>query len=97
MAQLAPRRDLHEWIEDYLDYLIREWESIPELAAEWDEWDRESRLTFIFNWGVPADRLHQLKQWAEQGALAPNQRERYDRLLTLVAEHRSTLERLLEG
>jgi hypothetical protein len=96
VAQVAQDPQLRGRIEHYLEYLTNQWAGIPELAAEWDEWDRESRLTFMFNWGVPADRLHQLKQWAEQDVLTPEQRERYDRLLELVTEHRPTLDRLLE-
>jgi hypothetical protein len=42
-----------EWIDDHLDYLTRTWESLPELAAEWDTWDEESQLTWVVNWGYP--------------------------------------------
>jgi hypothetical protein len=95
MAQVRTPAELHAWIEDYLNYLIAEWEDIPSLAAEWDDWDHDSQLTFIVNWGVPADRLHQLRGWAEQGLLTPGQRVRYARLEELVAQHQPTLERLL--
>jgi hypothetical protein len=95
MAQVVQDARLRASIEHYLDYLINQWEGIPELAAEWDEWDEESRLTFIFNWGVPADRLAQLHEWAQQGLLTPAQRARYEQLLKLVDAHRATLERLL--
>jgi hypothetical protein len=95
MAQVRTPAELQAWIEDYLNYLIAEWEDIPALAAEWDEWDDSSRLTFVVNWGVPADRLHQLQGWAEQGLLRPEQRARYERLQELVAQHQPTLERLL--
>ena len=96
MAQVVPDAERGAWIDDYLEYLIREWESIPGLAAEWDEWDDLSQLTFVVNWGVPADRLAQLHQWAEQGLLTPAQRQRYEQLLQLVAQHRPTLEELLK-
>ena len=97
MAQVAQRAKLREWIEDYLDYLFREWESIPALAAEWEEWDENSKLTFVIDWGVPEDRLGQLRQWAEKDLLTPAQRARYEELLWLVAQHRPVLERLLHG
>ena len=41
------------------------------------------------------DRLHQLRQWAEQNLLTEAQQARYEELLALVAHHRPTLERLL--
>ena len=68
---------------------------MPLQAQEWDDWDDLSRLTFVVNWPVADDQLHMLNQWAEQGLLTPAQRERYEQLRQLVAEHRPTLERLL--
>ena len=95
MAQVAQDPQLRSRIEHYLDYLTNQWEGIPELAAEWEDWDQDSRLTFVLNWGVPADRLHQLQGWAAQGLLTPGQHARYDGLLQLVERNRPTLERLL--
>ena len=95
MAQVAQDPGLRDRIDDYISYLTRKWEAMPELAGEWDEWDELSRLTFACDWGVPADRLHQLERWAEQGLLTAPQRARFDQLLRLVAQHGSVLERLL--
>ena len=95
MAQVAQDPRLRGRIEHYLEYLSSQWEGVPELAAEWDEWDQDSRLTFILNWGVPADRLHCLTQWAAAGLLTPDQSDRYDRLMRLVEQHGPTLRRLL--
>jgi len=88
--------ELRARIDHYLHYLLREWEGIPALAAEWGDWDEDSRLVFDVNWGVPADRLYQLQRRAEQGLLAPEQRARYDELLQLVERHRPLLEELLK-
>src|SRR5688572_15821641 len=96
MAQVAQSRQLHEWIDDYLDYLSSEWAGLPDLAAEWDEWDELSKLDFVIEWGVPADRLHQLHQWAEQDLLTPEQRARYDQLMALVAKYQPILDELLK-
>jgi hypothetical protein len=46
---------------------------------------------------VPADRLAQLRGWAEQGLPTPAQRQRYDDLLRLVARNPDTLTYLLES
>jgi hypothetical protein len=97
MAKLDADAQLGAWIEDYLEYLWGEWEQLPAMAAEWDEWDHESRLTFVEDWGVPSDRLAQLRGWADEGLLTPAQRERYDRLLQLVAQNDETLTHLLES
>ena len=97
MAHLAR---LHEprpgEIDDYLAYLVREWQSIPELAAEWDEWENHEQFDFVIEWPIREDRLHMLRTWAEQGKMTPAQCARYEELLKLVDEHRPTLTRLLE-
>jgi hypothetical protein len=95
MAQVAQDSRLREWIEDFLDYVHKRWNMIPELAAEWDEWDEDSRTDFALDWPICEDRLQQLQGWAEQGLMTPTQRARYDELLKLVAANRPTLERLL--
>jgi hypothetical protein len=97
MAQVVPDAELRARIDRYLAYLFDQWEQLPEMAAEWDEWDHDSRLTFALNWGVPADRLAQLRGWAADGLLTPAQRERYDALLALVEINRETLTYLLES
>ena len=95
MAQGPRDRQLHEWIDDYLTYLVDVWAGLPGLAGEWDDWDESSRLTFVVDWGVPSDRFHQLQQWAEQGHLSAAQRARYDHLLQLMEEYGPLLARLL--
>jgi hypothetical protein len=95
MAQLTQDAALAAWIDDYLDYLIREWKGIPLLEQEWDEWDEHSKLVFVLDWGVPSDRLSQLRVWADQGLLSSDQRRRYDELRQLVAQHGPWIERIL--
>jgi hypothetical protein len=84
-------------IDQYLDYLVRQWEGIPALADEWDEWDEHSRLIFALDWPICEDRLGQLEAWVGQGLLTPTQQARYDLLLTLIVQHRPTLEQLLDN
>ena len=96
MAQVVQDAQLQSRIEHFIVYLLAKWASIPALAAEWAEWDEDSKLSFVHDWGVPEDRLYQLQQWAAQGALTPAQRSRYAELTELVARHRPTLEWLLE-
>ncbi|HET8628712.1 MAG TPA: hypothetical protein VFL91_14925 [Thermomicrobiales bacterium] len=97
MAQVAQNPQLRARIEHALASLHREWQSIPELAAEWDEWDEHSRFVFALDWPICEDSLHQLREWAEQDALTPEQRAQYDELLELVARNRPVLARLLDA
>jgi len=95
MAQVTRDVQLDERIDDYLTYLVKRWQGIPRLAAEWDDWDEDSRLVFDLNWAVAEDRLVQLQGWEEQGQLTAEQRARLRDLKVLVAEYRPVLVRML--
>ena len=95
MAQVARDAELRATIEHYLRYLTATWESVPLEAQEWHDWDEDSRLVYELNWAVPEDRLHNLRQWANQGLLTSKERARYDHLLRLVERHRPLLDELL--
>ena len=95
MAQVRRTSDLGEWVESYLTYLLREWEAVPEVAAEWDDWEEHERLDFVLEWPIREDRWLELKRWASQGQLTPVQCARYDALSALIARHRPIIDRLL--
>lgn len=95
MAQVTHIRTAQERIDPYLDYLFREWNSVPGLAGEWEAWEELDRLDFVLEWPIREDRLGQLEQWAAEGLLTPAQRARYDELLRLVERNRPILNDLL--
>jgi hypothetical protein len=95
VAQVTPQADQATRIDRYLDYLVGEWEDIPQVSDEWGEWEDHDRLDFVVEWPIREDRLHQLREWAAQGLLTPEQQARYDELLQLIACHRPLLDRLL--
>lgn len=95
MAQLTQDAAVAERIDCYIEYLIREWEGIPPLKEEWDEWDEHSKLVFVLDWGVPADRLAQLRTWAAQGLLNAGQQQGFAKIERLVVQHGPWLERIL--
>lgn len=95
MATVARKLDLQARVDRYLEYLVREWQSVPGVAQEWTDWSADEQLEFVLEWPIREDRLGQLRQYAEQGLLTPPQRERYEQLLELVAQHRPTVEALL--
>jgi len=97
VRQRQSREDVSARADDYLAYLTREWEALPALAAEWPGWQEEDRLDFCLEWPIREDRLAELTEWAEQGALSPQQESRYRRLLALIATYRPLLEELLGG
>jgi len=95
VAEPAPTPDIRERVEESLDYLIREWEGIPQLAAAWPTWDAATRDAFSQEWPSRDERLQELREYARAVVLTPAQREQYERLLHLVALHRPMLELLL--
>ena len=95
MAEPAPTSGIQEQVEESLDYLIREWQGIPQLAAAWPTWDAATRDAFSQEWPSRDERLQELREYARAVVLTPAQREQYERLLHLVAVHRPTLELLL--
>lgn len=82
-------------MDDYLVYLKGEWDAVPAIAAEWDEWEDHEQLDFAIEWPIREDRLHQLQQWTNEGLLTPAQRDRFEELLALVNTRRPLIERLL--
>jgi hypothetical protein len=95
MACVAVDAEVAARIDRYLAYLVNEWEGVPLLAEEWDEWDEHSQLSFVIDWPIREDRLHMLQRWAAQGLLSSEQMIRFEALLRLVEEHRPTLERMI--
>lgn len=95
MADVVPWQQLETRVDEYLSYLTRKWSALPDSAAEWESWDEGSQLAFVIEWGVPADRLAQLRGWEAAGQLTPVQRDRYTSLLKLVEQYQSILDRLL--
>jgi hypothetical protein len=75
--------------------LENEWAGIPELAAEWPEWDAHSRFSFAIDWPICEDILGRLLDREERGVLNPARQARLASLKALIAQHRPTLERLL--
>ncbi len=72
-----------------------EWADIPDLGAEWPEWDEHSRFSFAMDWPIREDRLARLLTEERRGTLSPAQQARLDAGKALIAKHRPILERLL--
>ena len=95
MASLAQQVDLAPRIEHALDYLLREWEAIPEVVSTWKTWDELDRLDFVIEWPIREMQLKQLRQWQDEGQLSSHQRQRFAELERLIQEHRAAVDRLL--
>ena len=97
MAQVVRGVDLIRFVEHDLDRLLRHWRSVPELAAEWPEWDEFSRVDFIIEWPIEREALIRVKQAAKDGLLNERQQRDWQELQALIETHRATMEWMLEG
>ena len=95
MAQVVEKQNVGAWIDDYLQYLLREWSMLPWVFSEWNDWEEHERLNFVLEWPIRDDRLLQLRRWQERGLLEPEQERQFAQLLGLIELHRSHLDRLL--
>lgn len=94
MAQVAQDSQLQAKIERLLEYSLREWGAVPDYVAEFDTWDWSQQVAFVHEWSIREDALSYLTSCAEQGLMTGSQRNRYKRLLSLVAQHRPRIEKL---
>ena len=95
MAEVAP--DVTTDVDWLLDYLIGEWEDIPNVAREWPTWTKTDRIHALIDWPVVESNLRALDDYAIQGILTPAQEARYTRLRALVTTYRPVLRRLMDG
>lgn len=96
MAAEVDRWSLSDRIDACLARVAAAWAGVPVDAAEWDEWDWESRLVYRFGWTGPQDDWDALERWAADGLLTPEQRCRFEEIKPLMEAHGAILARLLD-
>jgi hypothetical protein len=97
MAQVIRPPRLKQLIKNDLKNLLAFWRTVPELAAEWPEWDDYSRLDFRVEWSIDRERLWRARDAAAAGLLDEQQQRDWQELQQLVETHRATVEWMLEG
>ena len=95
MAQVVWMRPPKRHVQKDLEYLLRFWRGVPELAEEWPEWDEHSRLNIIHDWPIKRGALSRLKKAAKAGVLDERQQPDWQELLQLIEAHRDTVEQML--
>lgn len=94
MAQVTRAPTMQQRVDASLAFSLVEWRSVPDLVAEWREWEPVDQLTFRHEWAIREDHLDLLARWRAQGHFSSEQQARYAELLRLVARHRSALDTL---
>lgn len=97
MAQAAPEHRPAWLVDNDLTNLLGFWRTVPELAAEWPEWDDYSREDFRIEWTIDRERLHRVTTAAKAGLLVERQQRDWQELQQLIETHRATVEWMLEG
>ena len=94
MAQITTNFTTLDRFERRLATAIGDWEQLPEMAAEWHEWDIDSRMDFLTDWPVVEGRTARLL--ALESSLAPDDDRavRLRALRALVERNRPILEEL---
>jgi hypothetical protein len=97
MAQVAWKYEPDRFIAHDIDRLLAFWRTVPEQAAEWPEWDEESRFDFWVEWPIDRERLSRVRDAAAAGLLDERQQQDWQELQQLIETHRATVEWMLEG
>ncbi len=95
MAQLTSVS--HRRVEELLARCEAAWRSLRRVEAEISRWDLLDRIDFVEEWPLEEQRLRELARYAEAGALAPHQSDRYAKLLLLIERNRPIIRRLQQN
>ena len=95
MARLY--ENLWQNIDWQLEIAEFEWQQLPEVEAEIDQWDWIDQIVFIEEWPLQEERLLFLERSAAQGLMSPEQLARYEALKRLVEQNRPIIRRLQES
>ena len=95
MAQVARLRRPASLIDRDLARLSGFWRAVPELEAEWPEWDEFSRLNVIHDWPIERETLQRVVDASAAGLLNERQQSQWLELSRLIETHRATVEQML--
>jgi hypothetical protein len=95
MAQVARVHRPARLIDKDLARLLGFWRAVPELEAEWPEWDENSRLNVIHDWPIERETLQRVVDASAAGLLNERQQCEWLELSRLIETYRDTVEQML--
>jgi hypothetical protein len=95
MAQMTRVPRPARLVDKDLGNLLGFWRTVPELEAEWPEWDELSRLNVIHDWPIERETLQRVADAAAAGHLNEHQQRKWLELSRLIEIHRETVEQML--
>lgn len=97
MAQVIRPPHLEEFVAHDLENQLAFWRTVPEQAIEWDTWDELSKDDFRLQWPIDRESLKRLRDAVAANLLDERQQCDWRELQRLIAEHRATVEWMLDG
>jgi hypothetical protein len=94
MAQMTVTSTTMDRFEQRLEAAIGDWEQLPEMVAEWAEWDIESRMDFLTDWPIAEERTATLLAMETSLSSNDERKTRLCELRALVERNRPILEQL---
>ncbi|MGI8691088.1 MAG: hypothetical protein ACR2M3_21110 [Thermomicrobiales bacterium] len=94
MAQVTTQQTDYDLFAWDLSVATGDWEQLPEMAAEWHEWDIDSRMDFLTDWPVTEERTARLLAMEVLFASDDDRAVRLRALRALVERNRPILEEL---
>ena len=73
---------------------LYQWERLPQVEAEIDNWDLMDQLTYIEGCPPQEQQLKRLERYAQEGHMTEDQLARYEELKKIVARNRPIIRRL---
>jgi hypothetical protein len=95
MAQVARAHRPARLIDKDLARLLGFWRAVPELEADWPEWDELSRLNVIHTWPIERQTFQRVVDASAAGLLNERQLRDWQELRRLIKTHRKAVEQML--
>ncbi len=94
MAEMTAKLAIMDRFGRRLATAIGDWEQLPEMAADWAEWDIDSRMDFLTDWPVVEERTASLLAMETSLPADDVRRARLRELRALMQTNRPILEQL---
>lgn len=94
MAEVTEKRS--RGIDAALEWSLRAWRTLPEVARDIESWDPIERADFLYEWPLEEQKLLELQSYAARGMMSPAQQRRHRSLQETVERKRPVIEELLD-
>lgn len=94
MAQVTKTPTDHLSFDWLCNYVAGQWGQLPQLAAEWREWDIENRMDFLTDWPVAESYTEILLAREGTLRLSAHDATRLQEVRALVERNRPILQQL---